>query len=392
MNKINCILILSLIFLFSCKKEKQSVSDEFRSMKVFDFETEKSFPSNDGGFLLLGPVSFSKMNTEGKIEWKKSRSYYNNQDTLSYFPETYCLLSDNKIVLCGIDYYQSDFNLFFQLANNKGEIITKNATPLYREFPNVSQIHARSIIRTSDNFFITGDYLDKNNSYSYFIIKTDNSGNILWKKEYLFRNSSYEGKINKTIITTDYNILMTGINCDSAFIVKLNFEGNNNWEKYFSGSKYRNEATNIFISDDGNYIVTGYSDLSSSLTNYNYNFFIYKIDYTSGEKIWSQTYGTDKQDYCVASQQTTDKGFVLIGTTNRQTQTQTDSKSFMYLLKLNSQGVKEWSRNIGEDYGLQGLTVVPNADNSFTIIGNKQGYGNSNVKHTIFIKTNTIEK
>ena len=55
----------------------------------------------------------------------------------------------------------------------------------------------------------------------------------------------------------------------------------------------------------------------------------------------------------------------------------------MFLIKINSSGNKEWARDIGVDYGLQGLTAVPNDDKSFTIVGNKLGYGNSNVIQNI---------
>ena len=132
--------------------------------------------------------------------------------------------------------------------------------------------------------------------------------------------------------------------------------------------------------------------MSLSNSSYNYNFLMLKINPSDGSPVWFKELGTDKQDFCVSSSATADGGFILVGTTNRQTQPVSDSKSYIYLLKLNASGEQEWIRKIGEDYALQGLYAKANEDNSYTIIGNKQGYGNSNVLHSIFIKTKPIQK
>lgn len=388
------IVIAMILLLFSCKKGEETPLDQFEYQKIFDFETRQSLVTKDAGFLIITRSEILKLNSIGYIEWQNPTSSFFSDDVLSPaidYPSTFSQISNNRFAFAGILKDETD-SLFcsIQFSDYSGKFIKKTIFTFDTIFTDAITINIRSILETENkNLLLIGDLIDKNNLPVYFIINLDPNGRPIWKKEYLFKFGNSTGRIYKAKLTPDNQILLAGTNNQKACLSKIDIEGNRIWMEYFSVPvSSRNVGTGILISDDGNYIMTGYADVDNTV-NYNYEFSIYKIS-PEGALVWSRAYGTYKQDYCILSEKTKDGGYFLFGTTNRQGEPGTDSKSFLNLEKIDPLGENTWSKNFGIDYGLEGFSAISNDDDSFTILGNKQGYGNSNVIHTIFIHTKPI--
>jgi len=105
----------------------------------------------------------------------------------------------------------------------------------------------------------------------------------------------------------------------------------------------------------------------------NPDIYVVKTD-AQGTEEWSHTYGGELQDEAFSIQQTSDGGFVVAGNT----------ANFdvgirgMYLIKINSQGVEEWSQTYGGPFQDYAYSVKETSDGGFILAGQTSGFGSNN--------------
>ncbi len=159
----------------------------------------------------------------------------------------------------------------------------------------------------------------------FWVVKLNNSGGIEWKR-------CYGGTSNETayaiVQTTDGGYVIAGdtwsvdgdvtgnTNGISAWIVKIDQLGNMMWQKSFGGFGTVG-ARSIRQTTDGGYIVAGVADAEGGdivsprgLSD----FWVIKLG-TDGEKQWTKNYGGSRKDGATCVQQTADGGYIVSGTT-----------------------------------------------------------------------------
>lgn len=173
-----------------------------------------------------------------------------------------------------------------------------------------------SIQHIPDGYIFAGRTLSGNPTSTIryaWVIKTDINGNEVWNKTYGI------GAEEARSIIRDKNYYIFAGNTESygsggsdAWIVKIDNNGNEQWSKAFGGIDWDNAYSISLDKKDGRgYIFAG---RKYSPTN-NYDAWIVKIDNNGVEK-WSKTFGGIGNDEAYAVQQTSDKGYVLIGKTS----------------------------------------------------------------------------
>ncbi|MBC8046252.1 MAG: fibronectin type III domain-containing protein, partial [Fimbriimonadaceae bacterium] len=176
----------------------------------------------------------------------------------------------------------------------------------------------------------------------YSVQQTSDGGYILGGSS----NSDISGdKTEDNISTYDY------------WIIKLDASGEVEWQNNIGGTA-RDYPVSTQQTDDGGYILGGYSDsnLSGDKTeaSIGYDYWIIKID-SIGEIVWQNTIGGSLDDYLRSLDKTTDGGYILGGISRSGISGDKTEASIgdwdYWVVKLNGSGIIEWQNTIGgHDY------------------------------------------
>jgi hypothetical protein len=138
------------------------------------------------------------------------------------------------------------------------------------------------------------------------------------------------------------------------WIVKMDRNGNKQWDKTFGGSS-DDELHWLQQTSDGGHILGGHSlsGISGDKTEKSRGFgdyWVIKID-ASGKKQWDKTFGGSDDDFLNSLQQTSDGGYILGGTSSspRSGDKSQNTKGLLdyWIVKIDANGNKLWDRTFG---------------------------------------------
>lgn len=201
----------------------------------------------------------------------------------------------------------------------------------------------------------------------YWCVKTDTNGNNIWNKRF---GGSHDDH-GHTLIEHEGNYYFGGFSPSSIeydrtaplfggygdyWIIKMDINGNKIWDKAYGGIEQDNLLEIIPLSNHqlilyGN-SASNISPSKSENSRGSFDIWLVKID-SAGNKIWDKTYGGNAYDGTTFHSVTKsfDRG-VLIGATSGSTISSEKSEVSrgMYdywIIKIDSNGVKEWDRTYG---------------------------------------------
>ena len=122
--------------------------------------------------------------------------------------------------------------------------------------------------------------------------------------------------------------------------VKLDSNGSKTWDYTFGGSDY-DSAESIVQTSDGGYVLAGNTKNNSAGGN---DLWVIKLD-SNGGKTWDHTFGGSDYDNAKSIIQTNDGKYVVLGKTRSNSAGSHD----WWIVKLNSNGDKEWDKKWGGD-------------------------------------------
>jgi hypothetical protein len=219
-----------------------------------------------------------------------------------------------------------------------------------------------SVLQTADSGYIicgsSGSFPSKNDDV--YIVKTDQSGNLLWNKNYGGSWNETGYSISKTsdggyIISAEYFHPVE--NVVKSYLLRINSEGDTLWTKYYS-EMGNNNARCALESYDGGIIFCG-----ANLTLSSSDGFIMKTD-ASGETLWSKTYGAINDTWFYDMNQTADSGYIICG----GIETAPGYDDF-YIVKTDSSGDTLWTRHYGGPAYDAAYSVVENSDGTYVVAG-----------------------
>jgi hypothetical protein len=208
-----------------------------------------------------------------------------------------------------------------------------------------------------------GDVSGNQGHNDVFVFKIDVAGKILWQKtlggtgaeftsDQHFLTGSSDGGCVLAIETESNDGDVSGNNGSyDVWVVKLNQSGDIVWNKTFGGLRTDTPSA-ITASADGGYVIVGTTqsaDLNVNLNQGSWDVLVLKID-ASGNKVWQQTFGGHNIDWAHSITPTSDNGFVIAGTTLSTNGDVTNNKglSDAWILKIDASGKLLWQKTFVE--------------------------------------------
>jgi hypothetical protein len=258
------------------------------------------------------------------------------------------------------------------------------------------QDYAYSVLQTSDGYIFAG--VNKSNSgditgnhgfsWDAWVVKVNNLGNLVWQKS-LGGTNAEEAK--SIVQTNDGGYIIAGYTSSNDFdvsgnhgnrdywVVKLNSTGNIEWQKTLGGTG-DDTANSIQQTSDGGYIVAGQTNSTNGdvLSNIgNNDFWIVKLN-NLGTIQWQKTFGTTENDFLPNIIQTSEGGYIMVGST----MVIVGGNFNCNIIKINANGILEWQRLIptyNYSYYDSLYKIIETIDNGYAIVGSTaDGDPNSN--------------
>jgi hypothetical protein len=230
-----------------------------------------------------------------------------------------------------------------------------------------------SVQQTSpDNGYIITGYTASYGagSWDVYLIKTDSSGDTLWTQAFGGTESDVGYNVQQT---SDGGYIITGRTSSfgagsfDVYLLKTDSNGSILWTKTFGGTEL-DMGYSVQQTSDGGYIVTGGT---SSYGAGWADVYLIKTD-SSGDTLWTQTYGGIWGENGSSIQQTTDGGFIVAGTTMSFGSPGDDN---FYLIRTDSSGDTLWTQTFGGTNTDQGTSVQQTSDGGFIVTGTTRSYG-----------------
>lgn len=150
------------------------------------------------------------------------------------------------------------------------------------------------------------------------------------------------------------------------YLLKLSSAGDTIWTRTYGGSDTEYGYDIVGTADSG-FIIVG---STRSYGNGKRDVYLIRTDST-GEIMWSTTYGGTEDDEGRSVRQTADNGFIICGTTNSSGAGYSD----LYLIKTDSLGDTIWVRAFGGAGGESGFAVRQTHDLGYIAIGSTGSFG-----------------
>jgi len=272
--------------------------------------------TNDGGYALAGFTNSSgagnydgwlvKTDSGGIMQWNKTYGGATADDLY-----TVIQTPDNGYVLCG-------YTTSFGAGPADGRLIKVDSAGnlLWSQtYGGAGVDDIVSMVKTSDGGYALVGYTRSFDAggTDFLLVKVDSEGALQWNKTY---GGTADDSAHSVVQTSDGGYALAGFTSSYGsgdrdfWLVKVDSQGNMQWNKTFGGSGTEN-AVSLAKTSDGEYVLAG------STTSYgagNSDVWVVKAD-SSGTLVWSQTFGGSGADYAYSIIQASDGGYALTGNT-----------------------------------------------------------------------------
>ncbi|MCX7862437.1 MAG: immunoglobulin domain-containing protein [Bacteroidales bacterium] len=338
----------------------------------------KIITTSDNGFLIVGQSnSFSnnndifiiKLNQNFLVQWKKTLG-----TILSDIGYAVIENSNKEFIIAGITNFNTagiEDVLLLKIDSIGNLIWAKSVGGTNTEA--YAGIVFNHIIKTNDNNYayisVTQSY--GSGLYDAYFIQFDDNGNILSSKaigrgyyEYLY--SFVQTSTNDFYFSGNAWILGSGQQ-DDIYLVKTDNSANLIWSKKINGPQ-REIGFKIITTTDNGFAVTGYT---TSFGSGDRDIFLLKLT-SSGTVDWIKSYGLNNIEEARDIVQTPDGGYAILGFTKSVGNGGED----ILLIKTSSIGNLEWAKCIGKNNDERGVSMVIK-NNEVVVLGNSNSYYNN---------------
>lgn len=352
--------------------------------------------TSDGGYILTGYTSsygngtsgngssnvwLLKVGANGNEQWNKT--YGGNMGDVGY---SVVQADDGGYAVAGYEssYTNGNMAMYLLKTDAKGNLLWN------KTYGAGVQDGAYSLAKTKDGGFImTGfTYLNNKQGWNLSIVKTDSNGILQW-------NKSYGGDLKDcghSIIQTDdggYAIVgytksyssspggAFGVGGEDLWLLKLDSNGNMQWNKIFGGKDY-DDGFSILQNPDGGFTIAGttqsFTQNNTPIQEYSDNdtarIYLIRTD-ARGNLLWNKTVGGDLKTAAFSLARAPDDGYLITGTVFSNA-----GDADVLALRTDLNGTQLWANSYGGPEDDYGYSTVYSSDDSFMIAGYTRSFGN----------------
>jgi hypothetical protein len=170
-----------------------------------------------------------------------------------------------------------------------------------------------SVVQTSDGGYALAGFTNSFGSGKpdFLLVKTDSSGNQLWRKTY---GGNGDDEAVSVVQTGDGGYAIAGSTMSYGagdrdfWLVRTDSSGNELWSKTYGGAG-SDGVESMVLTSDGGYALACYT---SSFGAGSFDAWLVRTD-SSGNQLWSKTYGGTVNDYASSIVLASDGGYALAG-------------------------------------------------------------------------------
>lgn len=307
--------------------------------------------------LLLQFTAFSQV-----VQWQYHSYHHINQNEDKAYAVTQTI--DGGYVFAG-RYGTNGLNngdIYFARLDSAGILVWQKI------YSGSSGDEVRSIKQLADGSLIasgfTWDFGDTSgNYYKNILMKLDSSGDTLWTKRFGSPGVIIGEGLGSSVDTTDdggfvlVGKYINGINGNDFYVVKTNANGDSLWTKLYGGSG-SDIPRAVRITSDGGFIIAG-TTKSFGVNPAMGNMWLIKTN-SSGDTMWTKTFGGTGAEDCYSVRQTKDGGYIMAGRTGND----------IYVVKADSNGIQQWAKS----YPLAGPNdagrdIIQTSDGGYALAG-----------------------
>lgn len=153
------------------------------------------------------------------------------------------------------------------------------------------------------------------------------------------------------------------------WMIKTDKNGNEKWNKTFGGSE-DDYVSSAQQTSDGGFIILG---STQSYGSGDFDFWLIKIN-ESGAKIWDKTFGSDAFEYAESVQQTSDDGYIITGW---------NLGIGTIVIKTDENGTETWRKNFADH---KAFSIKQITDNGYIITGETDDFHDDETTDLLLIK------
>ena len=296
---------------------------------------------------------------EPNIIWGKNYGG-SDYDNLNDFEQT----ADGGYILTGLT-RSRDYDISTPLEERNSYWVVKtdqDGTIIWEKNFEVDNPYSSSSIKqTNDGGFLLA-YPNGSPDYCSIIVKLDENGITEWSKS--FEQADRANRISEFQITTDGGFIFASnilgdyvnylgetvpLNERAILLIKTDAQGNVEWDAV---SKENSSVKAVLQTDDNGYVIAN-SVYHGNYTNANY-YRIKKYD-ENGSFEWEKTYGGSGRESLSSAQKTDDGGFILVGESASNDEDVLSASSGpatakTWIVKVDSQGNIIWEQSYPYSY------------------------------------------
>lgn len=327
--------------------------------------------TDDGGFILAGRTNFSandvdawlvKTDVNGNSQWTRMLGGVMTEvayDVITRSQGGYAMIGTTR------SFGSGDEDAYFATYSPEG--VPQNIT--YWGGP--SDDLGISLVQTSDEGFAIGGLTKSSGAgvSDFWLVKCDAAGGYQWAQTY--GGSSFD-ECYAIRQTADGGYALAGFTSSygaglaDAWLVKTNSTGQVLWSRTY-GYAGEDVAYDMITTSDGGYALAGYTQNDGDGER---DMYVVKTD-GNGTVQWIQSFGGQYDDICYSIQQTSDGGYIIAG----RTESYGSGDNDFWIMRLSATGNSLWNRTFGGSSSEVCESVAVTSDGGFVLGGRTLSFG-----------------